>query len=204
MSGEYTCAKCKQTKPKTEFHRCSKSRQNVVSRCKLCRHLESKADYLRRKSYFQEYARNHRSRINERHRIKNRSHRDKRNKIKQLWRQKHPLDYKRTVINSNATRYNAVDRVRLQDLEALWTVQQGICPFTGISLTPQKAVLLFIVHPQNGGKLRIENLIFTTRQVHKYKATLSLEDFCTQAGLDAALVVTDIGMIHSKLFASPI
>ena len=200
----YTCAKCGETKPKTEFHKDRKSKQGVVSRCKTCIQQESKARYPERKAYFQEYSRQHREQINARQRIKNRTRREKRNQLKQAWRAQHPLDYRRTVVNANAVKYGAKDRISLAEIEALWTAQGGICPFTLMPLTPKTAVLHHIIHLANGGSNTIDNMIFTTRQAHNRKAKFTLEEFCDQAWLDMKAVLKRVEQIHSNYRTKPV
>jgi len=198
----YTCAKCKQIKLKTEFSRCSKSKQGVISRCKLCR----RQDYLdtydkyrdQRRSHYKEYYLKNWEKKSQYGKKYNREHREHRNQLKRAWRKKHPLDYKRTVINGNAVKYHATDHIRLWEIENLWDAQDAVCPFTGCSLTPQTAVLMYIIHPENGGLHRINNLVFATRQVHMHKANLSIEELCSRAGLDFEAVATRIKAIHSK------
>ena len=197
----YRCAKCGETKPKTEFHRCTKSAQGVVSRCKTCRHADVVADRERKREYDRAYRQRNRAKLNERQRVKNRGKREQRNALKQAWRAQHPLDYRRSVVNANAVRYGAEGRISLHELEALWDAQGGICPFTLIPLEPRTAVAHHLLPLSVGGLNVLSNLIFTTRQVHHHrmKRRLSIELFCEAAGLNYSEVVDRIQRTHNQL-----
>lgn len=197
----YRCAKCGITKPKTEFHRRTKSAQGVVSRCKLCIREDGIAKRESRREYERAYRQRNREQLNERQRIKNRNKRHKRNELKQAWRSQRPMDYKRTVVNANAKRYGAAERISLHALEALWEAQVGTCPFTLMPLEPRTAVLHHLVSLADGGSNTLPNMIFTTRQVHfhKQKRRLSTEAFCAAAGLDYDAVMERIRQTHKRL-----
>lgn len=152
------------SKSKTEFSKSSKSKQGILSRCKLCR----RQDYLdtydkyrdQRRSHYKEYYLKNWEKKSQYGKKYNREHREQRNQLKRAWRKKHPLDYRRTAINKNAVLYGVSDRIRLWEIEALWEAQGEICPFTLWPLTPQKATLMYIVHPINGGLNKINNLVY--------------------------------------------
>ena len=55
------CAKCRQVKPASEFHRCSKNRDGLKCRCKVCRAVDAKES--RDPAYFRAYYQAHREEI---------------------------------------------------------------------------------------------------------------------------------------------
>jgi hypothetical protein len=154
-----------------------------------------------RREYDKHYRQENRARINNRQRIKNRKMRKKRNQLNQNWKKKHPMDSKRTTLTANAVKFGVSDRISVAELEALWVAQGGVCPFTLLPLEPRKATAHHIIHLAKGGSNTIDNLIFTTRQVHNLKRKMPLEEFCQLSGLDAALVLHRMNQVHERYAA---
>lgn len=86
------CSKCKTTKSKQEFHKCSRSKDGLHSNCKICRNLVYKLDYNKNpEKYYKksiEYAKKNPTKISEIQKTYYKNNKDKVKKRFKNWREK--------------------------------------------------------------------------------------------------------------------
>lgn len=82
------------------------------------------------------------------------------------------------------------------ELEALWIVQNGVCPYTDKEINLNNSHLEHVVPLSQGGCNTISNCVFVHNSANVAKGSMFLREFCRIEGLDYIGIIRTISEIH--------
>jgi hypothetical protein len=122
------CSSCNRSLPKNEFHKCSRSKSGVISKCKECRSIDDKNKFhgVGSKSYA--YTQKYRSANKEKIAASNKKYKEA-NKDKILNEAKRWRENNVNKISSSRRKSNYKKRysITMDDYDKMFNEQEGVC-----------------------------------------------------------------------------